>query len=30
MKELDVTTYKEKYRVLRNRRLKEVVFFYGM
>lgn len=27
MKEPDVTTYKEKYRVLRNRHLKEVVFF---
>ena len=26
MKEPDVTTYKEKYRVLRNRHLKEVVF----
>lgn len=30
MKEPDVTTNKEKYRVLRNRRLKKSVFFYGV
>ena len=28
IKEPDVTTYKEKYRVLRNRRLTQSVFFY--